>query len=150
MLVLGRLAVAVIGVSTAYLTGSLLWAGLSYVPRPDVVIGAGTGSVITPTQAAFFLGVAVLSLVGLVLLTGLAGRRATWIGAALIGVGPALMTGIGLKTAVESALGGSFRPEDWLMALLGWGAAASVCIAVAIGLRASRRLPRLRRARQVT
>jgi hypothetical protein len=137
MLMLGRLVVAMIGVSTAYLIGSMLWAALTYVPRPDVVIGAGTGPVITPIEAAFFLAWTVVSLVGVVLVAGLAGRKATWIGAALIGVGPALWTGLALKTAVESTLSGG-RPEDWLMGLVGWSSAAAVCVAVAIGLR---RLP---------
>jgi hypothetical protein len=133
------LVVAVIGLATAalfgflallYVTESLSFA-LDGPMRPHL-------RAFSSTDAAFFLALAVGSLVGLVFLSRRRGERQSWIGAALIGVGPVLITGIGLKTAVGSTLAGSFRPEDWLVAVLAWGSAAAVCIAVAVGLR---RLP---------
>jgi hypothetical protein len=131
VLTLGRLVVALIGLATVviFLSGVVVIVK----SRPPIHLTSST-------DLALYLGLVVASIAGLAVLIGRWGQRESWIGAMLIGVGPALAAGLGLKAAVESALAGSLRPEDWLVlvATLAWGAAAAVCVAVAIALR---RLP---------
>ena len=135
MLTLGRLVVAVIGLATVALFGHLGlmdlrdWVSFALEGGPLHHLRVGS-----PTEAAFSLGLAIASLVGLAFLSGWRGERQLWIGAALIGVGPAAIAGPVLKNAVSYTLRASFRPEDWV-AVLAWGGAAAVCAAVAISLR---------------
>lgn len=140
MLTLGRLIVLGIGLVVVVALAQWLLVDLSdWVPlalgvlptQPRVVTGS-------PIQSAFVLALLIASIVGLAFLAGLRGERESWIGAALVGVGPVFGAGLGLTAAVQSTLAGSFSPENWLGATVLWGAATVVCVAVAIGLR---RLP---------